>query len=80
MTIDTDDLMEIKERLNEQQSERDKLLGKKEGLIEQLKKLGYANIKDAQKGLSVMEDEIKEEETRLAEDVLLFKEKYGELL
>jgi len=80
MSIDIDDFLEIKETLNQKQSDRDRLLGTKEALMEQLNKLGYKTITAAQKGLTKLENQIESEEEKLASDIEIFKEKYGELL
>ena len=80
MSIDIDDFLEIKETLNQKQSDRDRLLGTKEALMEQLNKLGYKTVASAQKGLDKLEDQIEAEKEKLTKDIAAFKEKYGELL
>ena len=78
--IDTEEFLEIKNTLNQKQSERDQLLGKKDSLLEQLVKLGYSTVKAAEKALSKLETKIENQEYELEKGIKTFKEKYGDLL
>jgi len=74
------DLTDIKESLQKKQSERDRLIGKKESLFEQLKDLGFNSLKDSESAMDKLEIEINEEEKILKKDTAIFQKKFGELL
>jgi len=74
------DLMDIKESLQKKQSERDRLLGKKESLFEQLKDLGFDSLKDSESAMDKLEIEINEEEELLKKDTDAFQKRFSGIL
>ena len=78
--MNANEFLEIEDDLNRKQSERDKFLGKKETLTEQLKTMGHKNLSAAEKALDTMELEIERDEKDLQKQFSNFKEKFGVLL
>lgn len=78
--MDASEFLEIEDNLNRKQRERDKFLGKKETLSDQLKTMGHKNLSSAKKALDDIEIEIEKEEKELQESFSNFKEKFGILL
>lgn len=78
--MDTNDFLELEDNLNRKQRERDKFLGKKETLSDQLKVLGHKTLPSAEKALGIMETEIEKEDQDLQTLFASFKEKFGILL
>lgn len=74
------DLLKLKKDLEYKKSQRDKLLGKQDMLMEDLKKLGYKNISDAKKDLSKMVDTINKKEKKLNDEIADFEKEYEGLL
>ena len=52
------DLIQATKILKEKEKLRDKLLGQKDMLLDRIKELGYANVKEAQKELLEKEKEL----------------------
>lgn len=78
--MDTNAFFKIEDALTAAQRERDKFLGKKETLDEQLKKLGYSNLSVAEKALNKIEIEIETEDFILKEKFETFKSTFETLL
>lgn len=74
------ELLQIKETLNAKVREQDKLLGRKETLLEQLNKLGCKTFDDAEVAIDKLEKEIGLAEKTFGDNLEAFKEKYGILL
>lgn len=73
------DIYEIKEKLEEQKSKRDRLNGNLDSVKKQLKELGYT-YKTATKAIDKLNTEIEDLEEKFEIDLEKFNEKYGELL
>lgn len=78
--IDTEEFLRIKKVLADKKSERDKLIGKKDGLMEQLKEYGYSSIDAAEKAIEKIEKEINKMDKQLIQNINKFKDTYGDLL
>lgn len=78
--MNANEFLELEDDLNQKQRERDKFLGKKETLSDQLKNLGYKTLNIAEEALSTMEQEIEQDEQKLEESFSDFKNKFGNLL
>jgi len=76
----SDELLKIKNTLLVKTKEQDKLLGKKENLLEQLKELGCSSFPEAEIKIEELEIEIKKKEKIFHDSLETFKEKYGNLL
>jgi len=73
-------LLAIKESLNEKVRAQDKLLGRKETLLEQLDKLGCSTFAEAETAIDTLEKDIEKKEKLFKESLEDFKDKYGNLL
>lgn len=73
-------LLELKKDLEYKKSQRDKLLGKQDMLLSDLKKLGYKNISDAKKALNKMTTSIEKKEIKLDTEISDFEKEYEGLL
>lgn len=78
--MSANELLKIKESLNGKVREQDKLLGRKETLLEQLNKLGCKTFEDAEVVIDKLEKEIALAEKTFRDNLEAFKEKYGTLL
>ncbi len=78
--MNTNDLLSIKETLNAKVREQDKLLGRKETLVEQLNKLGCSSFIEAEEKIEALEKEIETMETAFKLSLEKFKMDYGNLL
>jgi len=76
----TNELLAIKESLNNKVREQDRLLGKKENLLDSLKKLGCSSFVEAEEKIEALEKEISTKEKAFKLALNTFKEKYEELL
>jgi len=73
-------LIEIQKKVEQKDRERNKLLGQKSMLIDNLKKLGFKNLGEAKKKLTALTNEIKKMEKGYQADVATFQEKFEALL
>jgi len=73
-------LLAIKDSLNAKVREQDKLLGRKETLLEQLDKLGCSSFAKAETAIDALEKDIEKMEKSFKINLYQFKEKYGNLL
>ncbi len=73
-------LLAIKDSLNEKVREQDRLLGRKETLLEQLTKLGCPSFEEAETAIDALEKDIEKMEKSFKINLYQFKEKYGNLL
>ena len=80
MTIDANELLRMKKDIERKKSERDKLIGKRDGLLETLKDNGYVSIEVAEEALDDMAVLIEEQEKELDKDVKGLMTKYAGLL
>ena len=80
MTIDANELMQMKKNIERKKSERDKLIGKRDSLLETLKNNGYVSIEVAENALDDMAVMIEEQEKELDKDVKGLMTKYAGLL
>lgn len=80
MTIDANELLKMKKNIERKKSERDKLIGKRDSLLETLKNNGYISIEDAETALDDMAVMIEEQEKELDKDVKGLMTKYAGLL
>ena len=80
MTIDANELMQMKKNIERKKSERDKLIGKRDSLLETLKNNGYISIEVAENALDDMAVLIEEQEKELDKDVKGLMTKYAGLL
>ena len=80
MTIDANELMRMKKDIERKKSERDKLIGKRDSLLETLKDNGYISIEVAEEALDDMAVMIEEQEKELNKDVKGLMTKYAGLL
>jgi len=78
--MSTNALLAIKDSLNEKVREQDRLLGRKETLLEQLNKLGCSSFEEAEKTIDTLEKDIEKMEKEFKVSLGDFKEKYGNLL
>lgn len=74
------DLVNAKAILEEKNTRRNRLLGQKEMLLDNLKKIGYKDIKQAEEALKEQKDKISGMRKHYQDGVNKFKQKYGELL
>lgn len=75
----TDRLANLKEKINTAQSQYDQSKGKLNNLIEQLKKLGCKNLKQADKLIDELDEEIEEKEVQLEKGVKNLENKIKEI-
>jgi len=73
-------LIEIQKKVKQKDKERNKLLGQKSMLIDNLQKLGFKNLGEAKKKLTTLTNEINRMEKNYQADVNKFKTKYEHLL
>jgi len=73
-------LEKIQQRLIKAQQERDKLAGRQEAAIDELRKLGYKSVAEATKALAVTVKEADKAAKELEEAITAFTEKYPELV
>ena len=78
--MSANELLKIKDALNTKVREQDKLLGRKETLLEQLNKLGCKTFDEAEVAINKLEKEIDIAEKTFLDNLEEFKEKYGTLL
>lgn len=78
--ISTKDLLVMKENLEKKKTERDRLLGRRDSLLESLREEGYETLEEAEEGLEKIADEINEMDDSLSKDLKAFKEKYKDLV
>lgn len=74
------DLTRFKNALEAKKTERDKLIGKQESLMEKLKALGFDTIQQAEDHLDSVEEILEQKEKALAEELSLFQKEFGGLL
>ena len=74
------DLMQIKKTLETKKSDRDKLLGQRDMLMEKLKKMGFNTVNEASRSLAELQDGLDKIEKTFEEQTTSFKEKYKDLL
>ena len=78
--VDANELMRMKKDIERKKSERDKLIGKRDSLLETLKSNGYVSIEVAEEALDDMAVMIEEQEKELDKDVKGLMTKYAGLL
>lgn len=78
--VDANELMQMKKNIERKKSERDKLIGKRDSLLETLKNNGYISIEVAENALDDMAVMIEEQEKELDKDVKGLMTKYAGLL
>ena len=78
--VDANELMQMKKNIERKKSERDKLIGKRDSLLETLKNNGYISIEVAEMALDDMAVMIEEQEKELDKDVKGLMTKYAGLL
>ena len=78
--MNVNDLIDIKKALQSKQRDRDRLLGKKESLFDQLKDLGFDSLKDSESAMDKLEIEINEEEELLKKDTDAFQKRFSGIL
>lgn len=74
------DLITMKEILDEKESEKNKLIGKSEIYLENLKKLGFKDINSATKGLDKLITDLENKKAKQAKSISSFKKKYEDLI
>lgn len=74
------DITRFKNALEAKKTERDKLIGKQESLMEKLKALGFDTIQQAEDHLDSVEEILEQKEKALAEELSLFQKEFGGLL
>jgi septal ring factor EnvC (AmiA/AmiB activator) len=72
--------LRYKDKLAKKKSQQDRLLGQLEAKKKELKKLGYASIKEAEEALDELDEEIATMEDSLEKDVKSFVKEFGDLL
>lgn len=78
--VDANELMRMKKDIEKKKSERDKLIGKRDSLLETLKSNGYVSVEVAETALDDMAVIIEEQEKELDKDVKGLMTKYAGLL
>lgn len=78
--MNANELLTIKESLNEKVREQDRLLGRKETLLEQLNKLGCSSFEEAEETIEDLEKDIDKLEEHFQVSLADFKKTYGNLL
>lgn len=78
--VDANELMRMKKDIERKKSERDKLIGKRDTLLDTLKDNGFSSIEEAEKALDEMAEMIEAKEVELDKDVKGLMTKYGDLL
>lgn len=78
--VDANELMQMKKNIERKKSERDKLIGKRDSLLETLKDNGYVSLEAAEEALDDMAVMIEEHEKELDKDVKGLMTKYAGLL
>jgi len=78
--VDANELIRMKKNIERKKSERDKLIGKRDSLLESLKQNGYDSIEEAESALDTMAGMIEDNEKELDKDVKGLMTKYGDLL
>jgi len=77
---DMEMLERIESKLNKSKKDYDILTGKLESANEELKKLGYSTVKEANKKLALIETEVEKTENEFDSLMAEFKENYPELV
>lgn len=78
--ISASELLQMKKNIERKKSERDKLIGKRDTLLDTLKDNGFSSIEEAEKALDEMAEQIESAENELDKDVKGLMTKYGDLL
>ncbi len=73
-------LIEIQRKVEQKDKERNKLLGQKSMLVDNLKKLGFKNLGEAKKRLTAMTRELEKMDKDYQAEMNKFKTKYEHLL
>lgn len=79
MTLNTQQLLQLKEKVKKLEEQRIRAEANHEQAVDRLKELGYDSVEDAEAALEEMRKAILEDEARLAEDVDALFDKYPEL-
>lgn len=74
------DLIQLKKKVQEKDNARNKLLGQKSMLVDNLKKLGFKTLGEAKKESTSLKNKLGKMDTKYKEGVEKFKESFGHLL
>ena len=77
--VTLDDIDKIKKELEKEESEYQRLQGRLEAAMDDLKKLGYSSITKAEKALKSLEEEVLLKNDELAELLDEFRTRYPSL-
>lgn len=74
------DLIQLKKKVQEKDNSRNKLLGQKSMLVDNLKKLGFKTLGEAKKESHKIKNKLKKMDSHYKEGVEKFKKDFGHLL
>lgn len=72
-------IIELKNRIDSLEKERERMIGKRQALIDELKKLGYNSPFEAEKALEKLQQEKEEVEKKLQKDFEELERKVSEI-